>query len=715
MEAPTILELDKKSGELNPSTVFPGYVEFTPSESVRKQIEAYLANELTLAIEDYQSIWNEARENIETYKATKKVSTDGADILPSPMARVAADQIIARAYNILLRPKPVLSVEPYFPQEYDVMIPVEMPVPNPMTGAIEGTQTVPVPVKRDAEKVAMTWELGYEFLLRERLNFPRKLRQVLYDTVTGASPCWVKVCYHSESRTVLEPTTKGAFVDLSEKREAEVPVGDPIKWPVLPVFNVIRPLDEHDVQASPWIAENANLTQQDFLLAFNRGEYPLITEEEAEKLSSLTYDPSQNTQKIQVEQATQRAVASTPRQKCDVWEVWFYWDVRVPAEDGSKRKAVKRLSLMGYFHRGANRLLSCFRNPYDHQLRPYVPFFQMEDPHTLSGSSTVSVIKYHQAVKTQAIGLEIENASGINNVAFFADPQSDAFEYLQANKRIRPNAVIPKREDDYLEKFNKSLSHYSLLPLTQYIDTDGMRAVNMSPAELGAEVPNRTAAGTVSQILSQGDAQNMMFLKNISDRFSEVIKLDLRTRRQFSPLGETLHVKDPETQQILEVLFQFPTEDVIDNFRFSLTAADEELAKEHELPQLMALQKMNQERANYIAQVVGPMVDPRMMPEQVTLLQKFLAADQAINDRIISLSRTDVKKFDYTEQIAAIVEARNAALAQQIGAASGTQTGGTDSVAGGVSGPVADPQNQSGNGGGDGTPPTAPPAPPPMA
>lgn len=652
------LVVDKSSGKLQPSEAFQGYIEFVPTTEVKEKIEHWLHTEIATADKDYQPIFAECRENAETYRATKMVTEDGTDIMPSPLARVAADQTVSTFVNSMLRPSPLLSIKPYFPAEYNVMVPVDFP------DGQGGTQQAAVPVPRDAEKIAQTWELAYEFILRERINIERKLNQIATDTVHGEQPCWVKVCYHKETQTSLQPTNKGIYVDLTDKREQESVSGDPIKWVVLPVYSVTRPLDEHDIQASPWIAESTPKTPDDFLLAYYNGEYPLIdSDEDAEKYAQITTDFSSGYAAAQA-QTNQKAVASSPKMRCDIREVLFYWDVKIPKGDGSKKKSLKRLSLMAEFHQGTGKLLCCYRNPYDHQLRYYVPFFQMEDAHTLSGSSTVGIIKYHQRVKTQCLGLEIQNATSANNVSWFCDPDIEAFDHITSSRKTRVNEVIPKREDEYVEKWRKGDAHYSLLPLIQYIDSDGKQSVNLSGYMLGQNIPGRTAASTVSQILQSGAQQPISFLRTIAERLIDVIKLDLKTRRQYYPLGETIHVQDPETQQLLEVLFQFPVEDVVDNFRFAFTASDEEVAREHELPQLMALEKLYQERANFIAQVTGPMANPNIMQSQVMLLTKILEGEQAIWDRLISLSRTDVKKFDYTEAVAAIVKERDAAVAQ---------------------------------------------------
>lgn len=657
-EYSALLDLAKVSGKLQLSTVYEGYIEFEPEKDERERIEKWLSEEIAQTLLDYVPIWAEAQENIETYKAGKQRLNDGTDILPSPLARIAADQTISWAYNKLLRPRPLLSIDPYFPAVYDVMTPMDLPGPD---GAMVQTlSTMP----RDAEDLALMWELGYQYLLLERINFPKKYLQILKDTVQGAGPCWIKICADHRTRPVMNPPKGSPFIDLTDKRESNVTVGDMIRWDVLPIFNCIRPVDEHDIQASPWFAELSPTTPSDFLAAHARGEYPLIDKKEADRLSRLTVERAQlNQQKTSIEQAQTKAPVTTSRQVCDTVLVWFYRDVAVKPPEGGK-PIIKRVSLMGDFHVTGKKLLSCFRNPYDHQFRPYVPCFQIEDAHTLSGSSTVSITKYHQKVKTQALGLEIANASSAANNCYFADPDTDAYLQLARTGPHPPNEVIPKREDEYVEAFRKGQAHESLLPLIGYVDQDGMRAANVSAYETGENIPGRTPAATMSQVMEAGANQPLMFIRTLSSGpLIEAVKLDLRTRRQFYPMGEQLHVKDPGSDEVLKVLFQFPDEDVIDNFRFAWTATDEAIAQEHELPQLMGLYNLQQQRANFIAQVTAPMANPQMTPAQIDLLVGMLKSDQVLFDRIVSLSRTDVQHFDYTKQVARIAEEHDQAAA----------------------------------------------------
>jgi hypothetical protein len=96
------IELDSKSGEFQLGE--NGYYQFIPSDDEKVKIEAWLSEEISRAIEDHEPLFAEARETIEAYKAVKqRVEGSGESILPSPIVRIPADQIISSTVNEILR------------------------------------------------------------------------------------------------------------------------------------------------------------------------------------------------------------------------------------------------------------------------------------------------------------------------------------------------------------------------------------------------------------------------------------------------------------------------------------------------------------------------------------------------------------------------------------------------------------------------------------
>jgi hypothetical protein len=289
-----VIELDKKSGEfvLDES----GYLRFIPSAAEMKAINRFLADEITAAETAHEPIFAEAAENIETYKAIKIGLPDGSGqaIMPSPIARVPADQIIASIVNQVMRPQHVVSVDPHFPAKYPVAVPATIDPADPETAPIamqmgvKAPVTVAMPLEKDAEEIARRFEQGLDFKLRERLDFEKVFHECVHDCVTGASPTWIKVCRERKRRPIIAPKKKGAFLDFSETEERYVDDGEDVKFYRVPVFNVLRPNLEDDIDSLEWIAERDPKDPSDIISGFHAEDYFLIkNEDEAKKLAAI--------------------------------------------------------------------------------------------------------------------------------------------------------------------------------------------------------------------------------------------------------------------------------------------------------------------------------------------------------------------------------------------------------------------------------------------
>lgn len=637
------LELDEK-----------GYTRAIPLGDEKKRIEDYLSEEMPRAIDDMGPLWADAADNIRTYKATK-ISIDGAEsVLPAPIARIPADQIIARTFNDVMRPRPIFSFDPYFDSTYPVVVPLERTAPDPFTGQPQKTIT-PVPVDKSAEEISRHLESGVEFKARERFDFADMLLKAVRGAVCGA-PYRIKVCADPKYRTVVAPKIEGAFVDLSAKEEREIADGEIVKWYLVSYFNSLRPIDEEDDDESPWFAERTPESQLTFRTKAMTGEYFLLGDEDAEKLATNlvnVFTPEVET----VKSETQNKTPQKPKQVVDKWLVWFNWPVKYVGEDGEKH--VKEMSLCAHFHLAGRMLLDCYENPYDDKQRGYVLVDQMED-----GDSTVGILKYFQTVFTHILQAEIKNAFHANNFSYWYDPDSQSATQFEGNKKIRIGSNIAGKFGDGGEwgVVRAGAEHYSLLPLSQFVAGLGQQASNVSSYEQGENIPGRTPAGTVSQILQQGAAQPILFLRRLNRALTKAMRLYLERTRQYQPMGETLPIKNEETRQIIEIPFRFPVGEVLDNFRISLTAADEAAAKEHEFEQQAMRLNLFQTFAGFVANVAGPISNPQATPAQISFFAKVVDAGQKIFDRIIGQDRTDEESFDLASAVNAIVEERQMAM-----------------------------------------------------
>ncbi len=696
-----VVELDGKSGkfELDES----GNTRFIPSDEEQKLIEAWIYDELTQAIQDHEPLFNEARENVESYRAIK-TRIDGAggeSILPSPLSRIPADQIIAYTVNTIMRARPVVSFDAYFPNEYEV--PVVAPFQNADLGI---TQPTPVIIKVDAEKVAQRIEQAMEFKVRERLDFHTLIWSVITDCVTtGPIPAWVKVCREAKGRQVLKPKLfNGTLVDLAIKEESYARASEEVHMYSVSGFNVLMPLEEDDPNESPWLAERTPKTPSQVYGHCKDGSWFLVNgDEECNRLVGAVSEETTPQQKRDLEASTQNRQPQTRRPKCDVYEVWFYRDLKVIDPDSGKT-VIKRYSLLGDFHYGAKKLASCFRNGYDHQKRIHTPFWQMKDPHSHSGSSTVGILKWHQKVDTHATQAIIRNGWMKNHPFPWYDPTGANAEWFQGRTEMMPSEWVPgKFGDDWgMQPFNSGVD--GLMLLKQNVQGQAQETSNVSAYEAGQTIPGRTPSSTVSQILEQGRQQPLLFLGMLNKGMEKVFRLYLETVRQYQPMGETIPVRDPEKRAIIEVPFRLPVGEALDNFRIALTAADEALAQEHDEERLVMSMNVFQQHAQFVTTVITPMMSGQLSEPQTALLLKIVDNEQELFNRIISRLRTDEERFDLRPEVGAMA-AEIAALAQQIEL---MEAANAANPAPGAAGVVPGPTGP-GDGGGFGGPPQQPP------
>ena len=119
------IELDSDSGKFELGET--GYTHFIPSDDELKSINQWLSTEHDIAEEEYVPIYQDAAENLETYKTSKTQDIIEGEpaILPAPVARIAVDQVVALMFNTIIRPTPIVSIQPSFSDEYEIIVPAD--------------------------------------------------------------------------------------------------------------------------------------------------------------------------------------------------------------------------------------------------------------------------------------------------------------------------------------------------------------------------------------------------------------------------------------------------------------------------------------------------------------------------------------------------------------------------------------------------------------
>lgn len=664
-----VIDLDKKSGKFELDE--RGYTKFIPSDEKRVQLNRWMASEIERAKRNMLPLFEAAAENIETYKPARLQIKDqsGRAVLPSPIARTPADQKIANTVNNVMRPRPIVSFDPYFNAKYPVLVPVSVQVLMeegvPIDPSTDPNGEVAVQSEVDAETLSRRFEQGVEFHFRERMAFGEHLHRVVHNCIVGAPPYW-KVCWKQSPRTTIKPSKAGAFYDTSTPDEEYGKRGD-VHWYIVDFRNVLRPNLDDKVNDLPWIAERSpDCCPDDVTTKYEAGEYFLIPDDDAAgSFAACTVAVSQvDDTKRRTDATTRNYDPQDNPNECEIYEVQFYANLKVAPPEGTPKGApaeARRFSLIGDYHVGKGEFMSIYRNYYDHQKRTLVPFMEY-----LDGSSTVEILKPAQQLQTHLVQAEVKNAYHANNVLYSYNPQSyEIASFIGNNNQpLAPGTWVPGMEGVDWKPVRGGFEHYSLLPLMQWNAGTSQEASRISDYEAGNRVVSHTSPYTVQQMLDRGGQGQVLFLRLLDRGVRDVVRLTLETMRQFKPLGEEIPVRDPKTKQLIMVPMRYPIGDVLDNFRISLTAADEAIARERDAEQMGLMLDMYQRHTTFVAQVVAPMLSDQATPEMLAFYRKVIEGEQALYDRIIGPIRTDEEKFDVLGSVDALVQERQVAIEQ---------------------------------------------------
>jgi hypothetical protein len=651
------LKLVDSFGKLNFDA--DGYEKYYPSESEKALIEKRLGDQIEQCIKDYAPYFEKVRDNIATYEALPQ----SGEVLTVPIAKRDANQIIAWALATILRPRPLISVDPYFPATYTTLAQVQ---PDEEMMAMGVMQPVPTEVPYDSEEIAQALELDAEYTFRERIPLAEILETVITDCVVGASPAWVKVCYERRERDVrfnkYSKTAEG-FVRLSGKEEKVLATEEPVKIIPLSVFNVLKPADCDD-DSGP-IFERQSMGDVEFREKLSSGEYDLVDESEYEDLMKKV-TRIQIAAKDSIRSQIDKRSAESPQDKHDVWECWFEWPVRVEEanELGEVTKRFKMLQLCAHYHLTARKLLMAYRHPYDHGMPIYVPFFQRKKTHRFAGGSTVEDVATHQKLISQMLFLDIKGAVHANNFVYWSTDDEATRTLTQAD--VKNGIVVPAKFNEDWGAAPLGASHNGLGQQIGFLNQDAALTTGVSEMEHGGGPINRTAASTIAQVMQAGLAQPLQFLRSLNHGMAKVIRLYYETRRQFQPFGSTAPFRDPESQQLTEIPVRYPVEALLDGFRFTLTAIDEEQAKEAEFEQLTMQLGILQQIGSAVAQVTGPMANLAMPPAQTALLADIAKGFLEMGKLIFEKTRRDPNKFVPSKKLVdAILQEKQMVLQQQ--------------------------------------------------
>jgi hypothetical protein len=516
-----------------------------------------------------------------------------------------------------------------------------------------------------AEEFADSMESGLEYFFREKLNASSLFTIAATEILQGRGGFCIKVVRDKKvKRTydhVIAPVRDTANAEIRGTTVRRFESGCGTRLVPVSVYNTLLPVDYDDIQLSPWFGERFYSSASE-LRAIIDSYKCLVPEDKRQELVSSVMDIKQP--ELDTKQRIANSFSSTPRRGHEMIEVWFR--MAVPLTNGAKgKKAEKRWEereFCAYWHIGSQQFLSIWENPYQHQCRPYIPFFQRKKPFSFSSGSLASDLAAQQELVSEIITLTMKNAAVANTSPLVVNPDSDAMEWL-SRYDVDSSSVIPGNKDDVIS-VPFGAGYRSMMPEVDWLVGDADRTSNISEYEDGSRIPGRTSPNTVNQIMSSGANQQMLVLRAFGDSWSQVVKLWLLTHRQYSPGSVPVPTKNPEERGKTEAMFALPTEiDVLDNFRFTLTASEEAASRETEIEPLSMVANMLDNDARVIAEILAPLAQPGTPPEIWEAFALFITRKQAIVEQLLRLFRVDAKKLTLNEDMLAAI--KSMALRQQ--------------------------------------------------
>jgi hypothetical protein len=628
---------------------------YKPSQREYETLNAEFFSEIRQAQKDHAGFYQRIQENERAYEGHVDMASGEKPMLVIPVVRRECDATAAWFINTLMRPNPIFSIDPCFPNEYKV------PVDDPAMGRML--------LDTAAEQVAAGLELAVQYIVNERIKIRHLMDVVINETVRGRGPSVVKV--------VFDEKYQDEFVTNIEEGPLKIPrvngvrrvskqQGDPVRVYPIPAENFLMPSDEELTLTARWVAERVPLRSYAIRAEMKKARC-LVPKAEWTDLETATGEVSNDTLKEAKASVDGRAI-SVPRHLHDTWEVWFEHYVE------SEKRIVK---MLGLYHVGIQRFIWITRNPYHHQRNPYVAFFQKKRPFRFSGSSTADEMLTVQKLASEILHLALQNAIVHNSAPIVADPDSDAIDFLTEHE-IDSTTVIPARPEE-VKVLDFGRTHPGLMNELSFV-MGLSRSPGNSQYDDGSYIPGRTSPNTVEMIMQSGKNVPLQQLQGYADGFCEVIWLYLKVYKQFRPYGEILYTQNAETRQMLEIPFRLPDEDALDNFRITMTAADEIAAEETNIEQITMLANLLDKDADQLAKILGPLVDMNMPDSLEALLAQLIQRKQEVIEMYVKRIRTDTNRFVISQQMLRSVAEekrlmKEQAMAQQAAMAGAPQGG----------------------------------------
>lgn len=527
---------------------------------------------------DWAPIFRKMAEHEAIYEG-KGDPSDPVSTITIPIVKRIVNQQQAWLSGATLGRDPYLTCKPIDDGDYEL----------PATMDDEGGMQVE---KIPSDEAAKLWQSYIQYVLTERIDFGQLLDDTLYAIHAGENPTYWKVEY--QPRTKIIKQKKYAKVSDSDNvvkilgyEDTKVSDGEDVTIKHVFGGNCLMPIDQTDVQRSPWFSEKTPMTTlemwkgiKDKVIDFGLGPDTPPDPNDIADVVGLTTDETQTD--VQVSLAMiDRHIANDAERTHDVRTLWFYYPIKrtmtVPSEDGSAAKSVSIIeirSLCGKVHYTARKLLSLYVNPYPR--RPYDAFFLKKRPHRFSGTSSAEDLAPFQRLISQVFHLQIQNAVQQNVKVFLIRENSVTWRYMKRpENKLRPGLMIPYADQGDVKAEQLGAPVASMAGEITYLTGEAQRLSVVSDYDVGADVPNRTPAATVAQIEQLAKMQPQAVLRQIRRPIARAVTLWVQVRSQYSQYA-TFPFLDDEKQRRITKLIAFVRNDFERHFSLEVTATGDE-------------------------------------------------------------------------------------------------------------------------------------------
>ncbi len=643
-----VAELDEQGNDT-------GFKLFVPTEEEQRRMEQYIAEELEIGEQEYETVRNRILLNIAAYEALP--SGDKEDLLNLPLGKSHVNHLVAFFTNRIWNKDPIASVIPEEYGMYDVPIPYGR---DPVSGAVLSRIE-----QRSAEELVEGGErLMTHYLKGDRLKFRAFIYTVIMDVVRGAAPAWGKTCYERVMRPQLVPNWRrlpNDMIAMDGYREVDRVVGSPHKMLALSGLNVMMASPWLDPQEADWVAEHIPHTVAEGRNKVKQNEWYLVSDDDWTDLRKAAGDISKRYEEKTAAAEMRERQAQRPRPVLDVHNVWLYWPVVFDDDRGQTLEGI--FSLLVPFERTTGKMLAAPLNPYAHGRRNLVPYVQRPRPHEIGGYSTMEDVGPLQKVKTRLFHSQVQNAMLANTVWTKVRLGSTAWQWLKSNE-IRSRAKVPVTNDTDLKAEVLGRELRSLAPEIAALD-GWAKELTVSDTVKGAQLLGRTSRAAISLVQEAGLTIPNMDLDCIRDRASENLTMLFHNIGQWSVYGEEIPFRDPETRAIAMRAVRFPI-DGLSGFSVRITASSDEETAQFEFERDLGLAKLQMEAFASSVQLIAPMMKPDSPPVVEEMQKPMFVAQQLLLARIFELAKMDPKKFTFTErQIDEILARHRAWVIQQ--------------------------------------------------